>query len=72
MTIAFDGTTGISASGNITGSYILGNGSQLTGVASSYGNADVANYLAGSAADIIPAANNTSSLGNATNQWADL
>jgi len=42
----------ISASGNITsganvsGQYILGNGAFLTGVASSYGNADVSNYLA--------------------------
>ena len=35
----------ISATGNVTGNYILGNGSQLTGVISSYGNADVANYL---------------------------
>ena len=32
MAITLDGTTGITASGNITGSYILGNGSQLTGI----------------------------------------
>jgi len=32
MAITLDGTTGISATGNITGSYLLGNGSQLTGV----------------------------------------
>ena len=31
----------VSASGNISGNYILGNGSQLTGVATSYGNANV-------------------------------
>ena len=36
----------ISAVGNITGSYILGNGSQLTGIASSYGNANVVANLA--------------------------
>jgi hypothetical protein len=35
----------IGTTGNITGGYILGNGSQLTGIASSYGNANVANYL---------------------------
>ena len=35
MTIAFDGASGISASGNITGNYILGNGALLTGVATS-------------------------------------
>ena len=35
----------ISATGNITGSFIFGNGSQLTGVVSSYGNSNVAAYL---------------------------
>jgi len=35
----------ISATGNITGSYIIGNGSQLTGLPAGYSNADVANYL---------------------------
>jgi hypothetical protein len=36
----------ISATGNITGSYIFGNGSQLTGIASPYGNSNVASFLA--------------------------
>lgn len=36
----------VSATGNITGSYIIGNGSQLTGLPAGYANADVANYLA--------------------------
>jgi len=36
----------VSATGNITGNYFLGNGSQLTGiVTSSYGNANVADFL---------------------------
>jgi hypothetical protein len=35
----------LSTSGNITGSYILGNGSQLSGLPELYGNANVANYL---------------------------
>jgi hypothetical protein len=35
----------ISTTGNVTASYILGNGSQLTGLPASYGNANVAAYL---------------------------
>ena len=36
----------MSASGNITGNYILGNGSQLTGLPATYGNSNVATFLA--------------------------
>ena len=40
-------TTGIvSATGNVSGNYFIGNGSQLTGIAASYGNANVAANLA--------------------------
>lgn len=35
----------ITSSGNISGNYILGNGSQLTGLPATYGNANVAAYL---------------------------
>ena len=35
----------ISATGNITGSYILGNGSLLTGLPETYANSNVASYL---------------------------
>jgi len=42
----FNSDGGFSTTGNIAANYILGNGSQLTGVASSYGNADVAVFLA--------------------------
>lgn len=35
----------VSATGNITGSYILGNGSQLTGLPATYANSNVAAYL---------------------------
>ena len=38
-------TGALTATGNVTGSYILGNGSQLTGLPATYGNADVALYL---------------------------
>jgi hypothetical protein len=33
------------ATGNVTGNYIIGNGALLTGLAATYGNANVANYL---------------------------
>jgi hypothetical protein len=36
---------GIGATGNITGSYILGNGSQLSGLPETYTNSNVATYL---------------------------
>ena len=35
----------ITASGNVSGAFILGNGSQLTGLPEQYGNANVAAYL---------------------------
>jgi hypothetical protein len=35
----------MTASGNITGNYILGNGSQLTGLGATYSNANVSTYL---------------------------
>ena len=77
-------TTGeISAAGNVTGSYILGDGSQLTGIPASYTDANVAAFLPtytgnlsvaaiNITGNIIPTANAVYSLGNATNQWADL
>ena len=36
----------ISVTGNVTSNYFIGNGSQLTGIATSYGNANVATFLA--------------------------
>ena len=35
----------VSATGNVTGSYLLGNGAFITGLPAGYSNADVANYL---------------------------
>jgi hypothetical protein len=35
----------LSATGNVTGAYIIGNGSQLTGLPAGYANSDVATYL---------------------------
>ena len=49
----------VSATGNVTGNYILGNGSQLTGLPATYGNANVANFLA--------SGNNTSNITTTAN-----
>ena len=38
--------TFVTATGNVTGNYFIGNGSQLTGIAASYGNANVVANLA--------------------------
>jgi hypothetical protein len=73
----------ISAAGNVIGSYILGDGSQLTGIPASYTDANVAAFLPtytgnlsvaaiNITGNIIPTANAVYSLGNATNQWANL
>jgi hypothetical protein len=35
----------VSATGNVTGNYLLGNGALITGLPAGYSNADVANYL---------------------------
>jgi len=41
-----------STTGNVTANYFIGNGSQLTGIVSSYGNANVAAYLPVNSANI--------------------
>ena len=63
----------ISTTGNVTGNYILGNGSQLTGLPAGYANANAVAYgEAGWAGNIIPAANVEYSLGSLEFQWKDL
>ena len=51
----------ISATGNITGVYLFGNGSQLSGLGATYSNATVSSYLASglNSANIITTANVT-------------
>jgi hypothetical protein len=44
--LAAFGSNTLSTTGNVTGGYILGNGSQLTGIAANYGNANVVANLA--------------------------
>jgi len=66
-------TGNISASGNINAPYFIGNGSQLTGLPVTYGNSNVVNLLnTGLGGNIIPSANAVYTLGNATNQWAEI
>jgi hypothetical protein len=48
----------ISASGNVTGNYILGNGSQLTGLPATYGNSNVATFLASYGSNTISTTGN--------------
>ena len=56
--------TTVSATGNITGSYVLGNGSQLTGLPATYSNANVAAYLPTYSGNI--SGGNVSATGNIT------
>ena len=63
----------ITASGNITGSYIIGNGSLLTGLPAGYANANVSSYAeTGWTGNISPSANVTYSLGSTANQWKNI
>ena len=50
----------ISATGNITGNYFVGNGSQLTGLPATYSNADVATFLANFGSNVISTTGNIS------------
>ena len=50
-----------SATGNITGAYIFGNGSQLTGIVSSYGNANVVANIAALGSNPISTTGNVTS-----------
>jgi hypothetical protein len=51
----------ISATGNITGNYILGNGSQLTGLPATYGNSNVTTLLSGFGSNTISTSGNITS-----------
>jgi hypothetical protein len=62
--ISANGTSNITTTGNITGAFILGDGSQLTGLPSGYSNSDVANYLASNANVVITTTGNITSTAN--------
>jgi hypothetical protein len=51
----------VSATGNITGSYILGNGSQLTGLPATYGNSNVTTLLAAFGSNTVSTTGNITS-----------
>ena len=57
----------VSATGNVTGSYILGNGSQLTGLPATYGNSNVTTLLSAFGSNNISTTGNiTSAIASAT------
>lgn len=51
----------ITATGNVSGNYFIGNGSQLTGLAISYGNSNVSAFLAVYGTNIISSTGNITS-----------
>ena len=57
----------ISTTGNVVGNYIIGNGSQLTGLPASYGNTQVAAYLPTYSGNLT--AGNISVTGNVTGNY---
>jgi hypothetical protein len=68
--LTWDGTTlytngAVSATGNVTGNYILGNGSQLTGLPATYGNSNVATFMAAFGSNTISTTGSITS-GNVT------
>ena len=64
----------VSVTGNVTGNYILGNGSFLTGVVSSYDNASVQAFLGSGSlsSNIVPAGNGVHNLGTPTARFGDI
>jgi hypothetical protein len=52
------GSNTVSTTGNITGGFFLGNGSQLTGLPATYGNANVSTLLAGFGSNAISTTGN--------------
>ena len=64
VTPAAANVTTLGATGNITAAYYFGNGSQLTGIASAYGNANVAAYLASNSNVVITTTGNITTAAN--------
>jgi hypothetical protein len=64
VTPAAANVTTLGATGNITASYFLGNGSQLTGLPETYGNANVAAYLASNSNVVITTTGNITTAAN--------
>jgi len=58
---ALNSTANITTTANISGGFILGNGSQLTGITGTYGNANVATFLAAFGSNTISTTGNITS-----------
>jgi hypothetical protein len=65
----FNTTGNITATGNVFGGAFIGNGSQLTGIISSYSNANVASYMASGNSLSISITGNVSATGNITGAY---
>ena len=61
--------TTVSATGNISGSYLFGNGSQITGLPAGYSNADVATYLASNSNVTITSTGNVTTTANISGNY---
>jgi len=59
----------VTATGNITGNYILGNGSQLTGLPATYGNANVAAYLPTYTGNLVALTGNITTTANISGSY---
>jgi hypothetical protein len=59
----------VTATGNVTGNYFVGNGSQLTGLPEGYGNADVAAYLPTYTGNLASLAGNITTTANVTGNF---
>jgi hypothetical protein len=59
----------VTATGNVTGNYFVGNGSQLTGLPESYSNANVAAYLPTYTGNLVSLTGNISTTGNITGNY---
>jgi len=55
---------GVSATGNVTAPYFIGNGSQLTGITSSYGNSNVTTLLGNLGSNVISGTGNITTTAN--------
>jgi hypothetical protein len=56
----------VSATGNVTGNYLLGNGALITGLPAGYSNADVANYLPTYTGNLVSLTGPVTTTGNIT------
>ena len=59
----------VSATGNITGAYILGNGSQLTGLPATYSDANVAAFLPTYTGNLVSLSGDVNTTGNITGAY---